>query len=97
MRMDLLKFKIDNSKTLYFNQYKYKVCLQLTGVHMTRSISTIEKFNERVAKRNSRINNYMQAIVHGIPTKNLNSDSIVYKRISLTQRLCPVRYNLIIQ
>ena len=76
MRMDLLKFKIDNSKTLYFNQYKYKVCLQLTGVHMTRGISTVEKFNERVARRNSRINNYMQAIVHGIPTKNLNNDSI---------------------
>jgi hypothetical protein len=43
---------------------------------MTRGISTIEKFNERVTRRNSRINNYMQAIVHGIPTKNLNNDSI---------------------
>jgi hypothetical protein len=74
--MDLLQFKSDNGKTLYFNQYKYKVSLHLTGVHMTRGISTIEKFNERVAKRNSRINNYMQEIVHGIPTKNLNNDSI---------------------
>ena len=76
MRMDLLKFKTDTSKTLYFNQYKYKVCLSLIGVHMTRGVSTIEKFNERVTRRNSRINNYMQAIVHGIPTKNLNSESI---------------------
>jgi hypothetical protein len=43
---------------------------------MTRGISTIQEFNERVFKRNSRINNYMQAIVHGVPIKDLHSDNI---------------------
>jgi hypothetical protein len=76
MRMDLLKFKTDSSKTLYFNQYKYKVCLPLTGAHLTRGISTIEKFNERVAKRNNRINQYIQSLIHGDPLKNINSDLI---------------------
>ena len=76
MRMDLLKFKTDSSKTLYFNQYKYKVCLPLTGAHLTRGISTIEKFNERVNKRNNRINQYIQSLIHRDPPKNINNDLI---------------------
>ena len=76
MRMDLLKFKTDSSKTLYFNQYKYKVSLSLTGVHLTRGISTIEKFNERFNKRNIRINQYIQSLIHRDPPKHINSDLI---------------------
>ena len=76
MRMDLLKFKIDNSKPLYFNQYKYKVCLSMIGVHLTRNISTIEKFNERIDKRNSRINQYIQSVLHGDSPKHINNDTI---------------------
>jgi hypothetical protein len=74
--MDLLKFKTDTSKTLYFNQYKYKVCLSLTGAHLTRGISTIEKFNERVSKRNNRINQYIQSLIHGDPLNQIPTNAI---------------------
>jgi len=76
MRMDLLKFKNDPSKTLYFNQYKYKVSLTLAGVHLTRGISTIEKFNERVVKRNNRINQYIQSLIHEDSPKQIHNDVI---------------------
>ena len=48
----------------------------MIGVHLTRNISTIEKFNERIDKRNSRINQYIQSVLHGDSPKQINNNTI---------------------
>jgi hypothetical protein len=50
--------------------------LSLVGAHLTRNISTIEKFNERLTKRNIRLNQYIQSLIHGDTPKQIYTDII---------------------